>query len=79
MAFDPNKPFSLVEDGQAQPSGFDPSKPFQVVPTQPQKEVPLSETATNMAADIAVEGGVSTAGQIVGGLTGPGYLAIASP
>jgi Large polyvalent protein associated domain 38 len=77
MAFDPNKPFSLVEDGQNQPSGFDPSKPFELVPAQPQKQVPLSETATNMAADVAVEGGVSTAGQLIGGLTGPGYLAIA--
>jgi hypothetical protein len=46
-------------------------------PKAQEKQTPLSETAMNMASDIAVEGGVSTAGQVLGAFTGPGYLAIA--
>lgn len=46
-------------------------------PKAQEKQIPMSETAMNMASDIAVEGGVSTAGQLIGALSGPGYLAIA--
>lgn len=46
-------------------------------PKAQEKQIPMSETAMNMASDIAVEGGVSTVGQLIGALSGPGYLAIA--
>jgi hypothetical protein len=32
MPFDPNQPFTVVEDEQAAPQGFDPNKPFEYIP-----------------------------------------------
>ena len=46
-------------------------------PKAQEKETPMSETAMNMASDIAVEGGVSTTGQLAGAFTGPGYFVLA--
>lgn len=46
-------------------------------PKAQEKETPMSETAMNMASDIAVEGGVSTTGQVAGAFTGPGYFVLA--
>jgi hypothetical protein len=46
-------------------------------PKDQEKQIPMSETAMNMASDIAVEGGVSTTGQLAGAFTGPGYFVLA--
>jgi hypothetical protein len=46
-------------------------------PKAQEKQTPMSETAMNMASDIAVEGGVSTTGQLAGAFTGPGYFVLA--
>jgi len=46
-------------------------------PKAQEKQIPMSETAMNMASDIAVEGGVSTTGQLAGAFTGPGYFVLA--
>lgn len=80
MPFDPNQPFTVVEDEQAAPQGFDPNKPFEYIsepepsafdPSKPFELIEEPQSAPGARYD------VQSFAQQAAGRTAPGDVASA--